>query len=102
MRADRIAQAIHSAFPDREHLDIIDESDQHAGRKGQESHFKILLIAPSFSGQSRVERQRFLHKILQAEFDSGLHALSLRLLTPEEAKTSGVFQSPDCQGGNKV
>lgn len=99
MRADRIASKIHEAFPDREHLEIVDESSQHAGRQGQESHFKILLIAPSFQGQSRVARQRFVQQLLQAEFESGLHALSLRLLTADEAKSLGVFRSPDCQGG---
>jgi BolA protein len=34
---------------------------------------------------NRVARSRAAHAVLEAEFGAGLHALSLRLLTPEEA-----------------
>ena len=83
------------------HFDIDDESHKHAGRKGTESHFKVLVVASDFDGKSRVQRQRDIYKVLDDEFKSGLHALSLRLLTPLEAESQpGLFATPDC-GGHK-
>lgn len=99
MRADRINQKIKQAFSDFEQLEIVDESHQHAGRQGQESHFKILLVSPSFDGLNRVQRQRRLNQLLNDELESGLHALSMRLLTPTEfAQQNSSFQTPNCQG----
>lgn len=103
MRAKKIEQVIHEAIADISHFDLEDESHKHAGRKGQESHFKILLVSPSFAGQSRVQRQRRINELLKEEFEQGLHALSMRLLTPEEhAKQTEAFQSPDCQGSGST
>ncbi len=99
MRFDRIQKTLQSSFPELSHLEITDESHMHAGRQGQESHFKILLVASEFEGQTRVMRQRRLNQLLKDEFEQGLHALTMRLLTPEEfAKQSTKFQSPNCQG----
>ncbi|MFC7543482.1 BolA family protein [Siccirubricoccus deserti] len=53
------------------------------GRK--ETHYSVQVVSPAFAGQSRLTRSRAVHAVLAAEFGGGLHALSLRLLTPEEA-----------------
>jgi len=100
VRVERIKSQLDNQFPDKQIIEIVDESHQHAGRAGQESHFKILVVSGSFDGQSRVQRQRQINQLLKPEFDSGLHALSMRLLTPEEyAKQTQKFETPDCQGG---
>ncbi len=99
MRIQRIEKVIRENFAPLQALEIEDESHQHAGRQGQESHFKILAVSSKFSGISRVQRQRQLNNLLQSEFDLGMHALSMRLLTPEEfEKQTGRFQTPNCQG----
>lgn len=70
-------------------LEIIDESDQHAGhggaRSGGETHFRIEVVSPEFSGLSRVARQRLIYDLLARELQDHIHALSIKALAPEEA-----------------
>ncbi len=67
---------------------VVDESHRHAGhagaRPGGETHYHVEIVSARFAGMSRVARHRFVHEIVRDEFESGLHALSLKLLTPEE------------------
>ena len=70
-------------------LTVEDESAKHAGHAGAspggETHYAVHIVSDQFAGLSRVERQRRIYAALDAEFQSGLHALSLKALTPEEA-----------------
>ena len=70
-------------------LEIVDDSARHAGhagaREGGETHFNLLIVSERFAGQSRIERQRTIHALLQEELAGPVHALSLRALTPAEA-----------------
>jgi len=74
-------------------LRVADESARHAGHGGArpegETHYAVLLVSAAFVGQSRVARSRAVHDALAAEFDTGLHALSLTLRTPEEHAAAG-------------
>lgn len=95
-RYDRIRDALLAAFTPA-HLEIIDESDRHVGhahRMGvsevEETHYRVVLISEAFSGQPRIARSRKVHEALEAEFKSGLHALSLGLKTPQEAAASAA------------
>lgn len=87
-RADRIRQALEAAFPPAE-IQVEDDSRLHAGHAGArpegETHYTVLVVTPAFAGMTRVARSRAVHAVLEAEFGRGLHALSLRLMTPEEA-----------------
>lgn len=69
-------------------LRVQDDSARHAGHAGAaaggQTHYSVLLVSDSFRGQSRVARSRAVHAALEAEFAGGLHALALRLRTPEE------------------
>ncbi len=71
-----------------ERLEIVDESDQHAGhagaREGGESHFRLLIVASAFAGKSRVERQRMVYGLLADEMSGPVHALALTTRSPEE------------------
>jgi stress-induced morphogen len=81
------------------HFQLDNESDQHSGPPGRESHFKLLLVSSEFEGLSRIDRQRRVNDLLKSEFNSGLHALTQRLLTPsewEKMKAELDFVSPDC------
>ena len=69
-----------------------DESARHAGHAGAqpggETHYRLRLVSDAFAGLSRVARQRLVYHALREEFETGLHALSLDLKTPAEAKAS--------------
>lgn len=87
-RAGRIVALLQGAFPGAE-IRVVDDSHRHVGHAGArpegETHYTVVVVAPGFAGMGRVARSRAAHAALAAEFGSGLHALSLRLLTPEEA-----------------
>jgi BolA protein len=87
-RAERIAARLRETFSAAE-VAVQDDSAQHAGhagaRPGGETHYSVRIVSPAFTGLSRVARSRAAHEALAVEFETGLHALSLRLLTPEEA-----------------
>ncbi|MEJ0010765.1 MAG: BolA family protein [Alphaproteobacteria bacterium] len=74
-------------------LSVADDSAKHAGhegaREGGESHFSVTVVSAEFSGLSRVARHRLVYDALGAQFARGLHALSIRALTPEEMERSG-------------
>ena len=94
-RASRIRSRMAARFaPVR--VELEDESAHHAGHAGArehagrhgdaggETHFALLVVSDAFAGLSRVQRSRLVHEALADEFRGGLHALSLRLRTPEE------------------
>ncbi len=73
-------------------LQVIDESDKHAGHivheggapHGGETHFRVRIVAPAFAGKSRVERHRAVNALFAEEFSAGLHALALEIRAPGE------------------
>lgn len=85
---DAIRSKLSRAFAP-EALEIVDESARHAGHAGAsplgETHFRVRIVSIAFAGQSRVERQRRIYEALAEEMAQRVHALSLTVLTPEEA-----------------
>lgn len=67
---------------------LINESHKHAGHAGDDgsgqTHYKLMVVSNLFEGQSRVQRQRHVMQQLKAAFDQGLHAISMKLSTPDE------------------
>ncbi len=54
---------------------------------GDGRHFEAEIVSPVFAGLSRVQRQQRVNAVLREHFESDtLHALSMRCLTPEEAR----------------
>lgn len=86
-RAERIRLAIGNGL-NLERLEITDESHLHAGhagaRPGGETHYSVTVVSSEFAGLSRVARQRRVYALLEAEFETGLHALTVRALTPDD------------------
>lgn len=78
-------------------VQLANESHMHSG-PANESHYKLVVVSKAFEKLSRVERQQKVYGLLKEEFSSGLHALTMRLKTPEEweEKDSKSFSSPDC------
>jgi BolA family transcriptional regulator, general stress-responsive regulator len=69
-------------------LDVVDESDRHAGhagaREGGGTHYRVRIVSARFDRRSRVERHRLVYHLLTAEFADGLHALALIAKAPGE------------------
>ena len=69
-------------------LAIVDESRRHAGHAGArpegESHFRVEVVSSAFADKPRIERQRMVYGVLAEELSSGVHALVLKTLTPDE------------------
>ncbi len=96
-RADRLHQILSDALIPQ-HIHIENESYQHRVPKDAETHFKVVIVSPQFEGLSRVARQRLVHSIIAAEFNTGLHAISLSLYTQDEWQRQGgqIIPSPPC------
>lgn len=85
---EALQRKLNAAFqPSR--LEIVDDSDRHAGhagaRAGGESHFTVTIESAAFAGQSRVARQRAVNAALAEELAGPVHALSIKALAPGEA-----------------
>ena len=69
-------------------LDIVNDSNRHAGHMGDdgsgESHFRVTIVSSVFNGRNRVERQRMVYDLLAEEMSGGIHALSIKAITPDE------------------
>jgi BolA protein len=79
----RLEQALR---PSR--LDIVDESQLHAGHSEQaragESHFRVLVISPEFAGKSRLARHRLINELLADQLATKVHALAIHAYAPGE------------------
>jgi BolA protein len=87
-RAERLERALAAAL-EPVSISVADESHRHAGHAGAraegETHYAVTIVSRRFAGMPRVLRHRLVHEIVRDEFENGLHALSLKLLAPEEA-----------------
>lgn len=86
------------------HLDVENESGMHSVPAGSETHFKVLVVSEAFRGLGPVDRHRRVNELVRDEFRSGLHALTIRAMTPDEWERQGGadFRSPACLGGSKA
>jgi BolA-like protein 1 len=85
-----------------EHLAVENESGMHNVPKGSETHFKVVVVSPAFDGMARIDRHRKVHELLGDELRGGVHALTIKALTPAEwaKEDPAAFQSPPCLGGS--
>ncbi len=69
------------------HLEIIDQSHQHAGHNPAAAaggtHYKVVVVSPEFEGKSLIDRHRLVN---DAALDGAgvIHALAIKAMTPEE------------------
>ena len=81
IRSDRIRDILIKVFAPSE-LEVVDDSHKHAGHAGArpegETHYTIKIVSTEFAGQSRVATQRAILSALKPEFETGLHALSIK------------------------
>jgi len=102
-RQERIQEKLSAALAPI-HLEIENESKNHNVPAGSETHFKVLVVSAAFEGLGSVDRHRRVHAALADELRKGLHALTLRALTPTQWEADGArgFASPACLGGGKL
>lgn len=94
---DSLRQKVEAAFQPL-HLELENESANHH-RGGAETHFKLVIVSNAFDGISRVERQRRVQNLFDAEREQGLHALALWTYTATEWKKIEAernLTSPKC------
>lgn len=86
------------------HMEVINESHMHSVPKNSETHFKVIVVSSHFEGKTRIHRHRRLNELLKEEMAGPIHALSLKLYTPQEWKEldNMVLMSPDCRGGSLI
>src|SRR5262249_17806561 len=85
-------------------LEVVNESHMHSVPPGSESHFKVIVVSERFSGRSLIEQQRLVTAVLADELKNGIHALTMKTLTPERWEAAGQkaeLTSPLCRGGSK-
>lgn len=87
------------------HLEVVNESHMHSVAPGSETHFKVIVVSDRFEGRSLIERQRMVYEALSEELKGGVHALSMKALTPAQFQAAGgqvSLESPRCRGGSKA
>jgi BolA protein len=67
------------------HVEVIDESWQHAGHAGADgtgfgTHFRVRIASPVFAGRTRVAQHRLVYDALRDFTARGLHALAIETL----------------------
>lgn len=93
---ERIERKLTEALaPQR--LEVINESHLHAGHHhtaggheevfdgSGETHFRIRIVADTFSGMSRLQRHRAVNDLLTEELAGSIHALAVEPAAPGEA-----------------
>lgn len=96
-KLNAIENALQALQP--EHLQVLDESHMHS--RGQETHYKAVIVSPHFAGLNSVKRHQKAYAAM-GELMQQIHALALHTYTPEEWLQQGVAPaSPVCAGGHK-
>ncbi|WP_058971023.1 BolA family protein [Pseudomonas syringae] len=93
---NRIESALALLQP--QHLQVLDESHMHS--RGQQTHYKAVLVSDQFQGLNSVKRHQKVYATLGALMGE-FHALALHTYTPDEWATTGAAPaSPTCAGGH--
>jgi BolA protein len=95
----RLLEALH---PER--MLLLNESHRHSVPPGSETHFNLVIVSQAFEGRSLLERHRQVYAVLGESLRSGVHALTMKTLTPAEWEAAGgdvTNPAPACRGGSK-
>ena len=88
-RKAKITKILNENF-DLHRCYVSDVSESHQGHsgyvKGEETHFKILIISNDFENKNRLERHKMVNNFLKNEFVGSLHSITYKLMTVSESK----------------
>jgi BolA protein len=90
-RVERIRKALEAGLAPA-HLDLVDESQAHAGHAGAKAgggHFSAFIVSAEFEGKTLVQRHQLVYRALGELMSSDIHALSIKALAPSEAQGFG-------------
>ena len=77
MKAEDIAAKIRVALPDAK-VELKDLT-------GTMDHWEATIVSEHFVGKSLIQRHRLVFSALEEEMKGPIHALSLKVFTPEQA-----------------
>ena len=80
---ERIEQKLEKKFSP-EFLEVINQSRFHRRDPKGNTHFQVVIVSQKFENQSLKTRHKSVFSHLQEEIKQGVHALTLRTLTPKE------------------
>ncbi|MFM2407611.1 MAG: hypothetical protein RL358_353 [Pseudomonadota bacterium] len=66
-------------------LEIVDESDKHAGHAGARSgggHYVVKICSIEFAGKNTMARHRMIYSALANMMTADIHALTIQATTP--------------------
>lgn len=80
------------------HFELDNESDNHSGPAGRESHFRAVIVSENFNGLLPLKRHQLVYGIAAEEMAAGIHAFSIHAYTPAEwqKRQAPAPSSPDC------
>ena len=86
-----------------DHLEVVNESNQHNVPPNSETHFKVVIVAGEFDGQRKVARHQRIYGLLADELEGPVHALALHTYSAGEwlERHGAAPMSPPCLGGSK-
>ena len=84
IRNDSSKHAHHAAMTSARAAADASSDPSAAHERLLETHFHVECISDKFEGLTSIKRHRLVNGLLKDEFEKGLHALSLRLKTPQE------------------
>jgi BolA protein len=85
VRARDVEDALRASLaPSR--LEVIDDSDKHAGHPGalEGRHFTVRVTSTRFNGLTRVARHRLVYSALHGLIAQGIHAIAIDARSPDE------------------
>ena len=85
VRASDVEQALWASLaPSR--LEVIDDSDKHAGHAGAREgrHFTVRVTSARFNGLTRIARHRLVYSALHGLIAQGIHAIAIDARSPDE------------------
>lgn len=97
MMQEIIERRLTSAF-DPEHLEVVNESANHRGPDGRETHFKVVIVSRAFEGLKLLARHRLVNETLAEQLAGGVHALAMHTYTAGDwrARFGEAPMSPPC------
>ncbi len=70
------------------HVELVDESESHRGhagyREGGNTHWRLTIVAPAFTGKPTVARHRMVYEALGDLMQHPIHALAINARAPDE------------------
>lgn len=97
MMQETIEQRLAEAF-DPQHLEVVNESDNHSGPAGRETHFKVVIVSEAFDKVPLIGRHRMVNRTLAEQLAGGVHALAMHTYTEADwrKRFGEAPMSPPC------